>query len=302
MTINSEYGLVTPVRRPITPINKPGLPLDSATTPKPPYVDNPIVPPKPVPGVPVKPPFPDSPIPVPKPPVNGAAVPPKPPALDNPIAMPKPPVGGSNIPAKPPFTETGTGKPPVTVPPGTQGQPPGTPGSLGLDFMRQVTPNELVANQLQGLLDSNSPYIQNARRRGLEQANARGMLNSSIAAGNSQRSALEAAMPIAMADADVYRQANQGNFESLSQLRQMRTAAELEDWLGSQTYNREFNGTLAMMPIQSAMDMLTYIQQRGLEDPSVYTPEVMSGINNFFNQNMFDILGRYFNTAGPGGG
>ena len=105
------------------------------------------------------------------------------------------------------------------------------PSLLGLDFMRQVTPNELVNNQLNALLQSNSAYMRNAELRGRELANNRGLLNSSIAAGNAQRASLEAAMPIAQADAQVYRDANDQNFQSLSQLRQMRVASELQNWL-----------------------------------------------------------------------
>lgn len=53
-----------------------------------------------------------------------------------------------------------------------------------------------VQDYLNGLLDENGSYIQNAARRGLETAGSRGLLNSSIAAGASTRSAIEAAMPI----------------------------------------------------------------------------------------------------------
>lgn len=197
-------------------------------------------------------------------------------------------------PVQPPMS---TGYPPGTTPPGAGTPGPGmpaTPGMFGLDFMRQVTPNELVQNQLQGLLSGNSQYIQNARQRGAEYAASRGNINSSIGAGASQRAALEAAMPIAESDAGVYRQANEGNFAALNQLRQMRTAAELDNWLSSETYNRDFNGRLAMIPINSGADMLAYITQRALEDPAVYTPDVISGFNNFFNLNMQDMFRNFF--------
>lgn len=192
-------------------------------------------------------------------------------------------------------------------PPGQPGQP-GQPGAplppgFGLDFMREITPNELVANQLQALLNSDSAYMQNADQRGREFANSRGALNSSIGAGAARRAALEAAMPIAQADAQAYREANAANFASLSQLRQMRVAGDIENWLNDQTYTREWNGNLAMLPIGSSIDMLQYIMQRGMEDPSVFTPDVLSGLNNFFNGNMFDILSRYYGPqTTPGGG
>lgn len=310
--------LVPNLYRPGTSTPGPGLdtmgvrplsgqaPPFSAGAPIPPASPSPRAP------YPPKPPYPVNPTPVPKPPVDGyvpekppypepeAPIPPADPSPRAPYP-PKPPVSEPGVPPKPPYPEPVDPTKPTQPPPGTAGsQPPGTPGSLGLDFMRQVTPDELVRNQLQGLLDSNSPYMTNARLRGQEFANSRGMLNSSLAAGTSQRSALEAALPIAQSDADVYRAANEGNFQSLNQLRQMRTAAQLEDWLSSESYNRDFNGRLAMLPITNSMDMMSYIQQRALEDPSVYTPEVISGINNFWNQNMFDVLGNYFNIGGGG--
>lgn len=237
--------------------------------------------PKPVPGTPGTPGGPDMGIP------GG-------PGSLNPQPRPLYPEGpNAGIPGGP-----GSGQ---TPPPGwLPGQP--LPPGFGLDFMRNITPNELVNNQLNALLNSNSPYMQNARQRGMEFAASRGNLNSSIAAGASQRSALEAAMPIAQADAQAYRDANAANFDALSQLRQMRVAGDIENWLSDQNFNREFNGRLAMMPIQSSLDMMQYIAQRAMEDPAVYTPDVMSGFQNFFQQNLFNIMQQYFGEQTPPGG
>lgn len=295
MTIESEYGAVTPVRRPDwrSRTGKTGLDVASPSPTSPFGNQGPDKGPVMSTGyppitttAPVRTQGPDGPAsPSPTSPFGPA---PKPAPIPGPSPSPTSPFN----PVKPPN--------PTPPGPGTSGAP-STPGSLGLDFMRNVTPNELVANQLQGLLDGNSAYMKNARLRGAEYAASRGNLNSSIGAGASQRAALEAAMPIAQADADVYRQANQGNFESLSQLRQMRTAADLENWLSSESYTRDFNGRLAMMPIQSSFDMMQYVAQRALEDPAVYTPDVISGFNNFFNANMFDVFNTWFGTP-PGGG
>lgn len=283
MTIESEYGPVTPVRRPVwgtaekTPVKM--------STGYPPLTEAPIPGPSPSPTAPN----------------TGGKVP-----LDTvtPTPMPTSPFGPAPKPTPMPGPSPSPTSPfgPVKTTAGpTTATAPATPGSLGLDFMRNVTPNELVANQLQGLLSNESDYIKNARLRGAEYAASRGNLNSSIGAGASQRAALEAAMPIAQSDAEVYRQANQENFQSLSQLRQMRTAADLENWLSSESYTRDFNGRLAMMPIQSSFDMMQYVAQRALEDPAVYTPDVISGFNNFFNANMFDVFNTWFGTP-PGGG
>lgn len=277
--------------------------------------------------------FPSRPAPVTQPPVAGSQLPPVPdgpyvptttpmpttpnnlgpgkypqytPQTPAPIAplplLPEPtaPVAGTPLPLYPepaPVPGAPGGVPPGLPQPGNTGVVP--PG-YGLDFVRQPVPQEMVANQLQQLLQSNSPYMQNATQRGIEYANQRGNVNSSIGAGASRRAALEAALPIAQADAQVWRDANQGNFESASELRRMRTAGQLEDWLSDNNFNREYNGRLAMMPIQSSMDMMAFIAQRASEDPAVWTPDVMSGWMNFFNMWQGDMFSSLLGTD-PGG-
>jgi hypothetical protein len=59
----------------------------------------------------------------------------------------------------------------------------GNPADMANQFMNTIT-------------GSNSPYIQQARRQALAQANSRGLLNGSIAAGAGQAAAIDAAMPM----------------------------------------------------------------------------------------------------------
>lgn len=98
-----------------------------------------------------------------------------------------------------------------------QSQAQGIQGADNRAYTRQVTNNELVSNQLNNLMNQEGAYLSNARRRGLEQANRRGMLNSSIAAGSAERAGIEAAMPIASADAATYGTAQTQNMEALNQ-------------------------------------------------------------------------------------
>ena len=98
-----------------------------------------------------------------------------------------------------------------------QSQAQGIQGAENRAYTRQVTNNELVSNQLNNLMNQEGAYLSNARRRGLEQANRRGMLNSSIAAGSAERAGIEAAMPIASADAAAYGTAQTQNMEALNQ-------------------------------------------------------------------------------------
>jgi hypothetical protein len=137
----------------------------------------------------------------------------------------------------------------------------------------------VVADYMNNLTESNSPYMQNARRRGLEMAGSRGMLNSSMAAGASQRAALESAMPMV---------------NEMVGLQKSREGYASQDWLNNNQFNREFSAGLALMPIKSSFDMLNTLMSYGAENPSVYTPTVMSGLSNFFSQNMQDIMSNYF--------
>lgn len=63
---------------------------------------------------------------------------------------------------------------------------------------------ETVSGQLNTLLSSGSPYVERAKAGALETANSRGLINSSMAAGAGEAAAIDAAMPIATADANVY--------------------------------------------------------------------------------------------------
>jgi hypothetical protein len=83
---------------------------------------------------------------------------------------------------------------------------------------REVTENELVRTHLEGLLDEESIYIKTAKQRAMQLANARGQLGSSFAAGSAHRAAIEAALPIATADAQAYRDVATANMNALNEM------------------------------------------------------------------------------------
>jgi hypothetical protein len=112
----------------------------------------------------------------------------------------------------------------------------------------------------------------------MDYANTRGGINSSIAAGASERAALDQAVPLA-----------QGAVAS--QLGQEQ--AVLSNWMDTQGFNRE----LASMPYQNSLSMLNKITDYSLQDPQLYTPSVISGYTNFFNQQMNDTIKRYFSEV-----
>lgn len=142
-------------------------------------------------------------------------------------------------------------------------------------------PNALVQGSLAAMLDPNSRYIQDARQRGMEVAASRGGINSSIAAGASERSAVDAAGGLAQ--------------QSLG-IQQTREAAERENWMTEQNFNRSILGSFATTRFNSSLDMLGRIQAMSLNDPELFTPDVVSGYSNFFEKNMSDIMSRFFDT------
>lgn len=137
-------------------------------------------------------------------------------------------------------------------------------------------------SSLDQVLSSGSPYLANARRRGAEQAAARGGINSSIAAGASERAALEAAAPIV---------------ESGLAMDQSRQNVQYEEWMAQNNFNRQLQGGV----FNANLSALQSIGEYALADPELYTPDVVSGYSNFFNQNFQDIWKNYFGKPKTGG-
>lgn len=119
------------------------------------------------------------------------------------------PTGGPKAPTLP----TGPQRPGGLVPDGTRGAPPGRvprptpparvprPAPVARDREGGAIPG--VSGRLNTLLDESNPYIDRARTRAKQYANRRGLMNSSIAAGAGEAAAIDAALPIATADASI---------------------------------------------------------------------------------------------------
>lgn len=202
-----------------------------------------------------------------------------------------PPANGQTVNAPP----TGGNYPAPQVP---QNQQQPTPSG-------GFSPANVVNDTLGQFLDPNGSYMRNAARRGLEQAATGGnRAGSSIAAGASQRASLEAAVPLVSEALGLQRQREQFAFQGeQNQLERNRdyTQAQLQDWMNSRTFNREFYGALSMMPINSAYQLNSMIQSYALENPDIYTADVISGMSNFFTQNFSQVLSTYFpNIYGSG--
>jgi len=81
-------------------------------------------------------------------------------------------------------------------------------------FRFNVTDNMLASNRMVNILSKDSPYLKAAQTRALNLANARGLLNSSLAATAGTAAAVQAALPLAQQEAQTYFNAGQLNFQA----------------------------------------------------------------------------------------
>lgn len=183
--------------------------------------------------------------------------------------------------------------------------------------------NQQIQDSIKSFEDQGGAYMTSAIRRGLETAAARGLGNSSIAAGASQRAAVEAIQPFVQQSIQTQQQREQQQFQS--QQNQLNQALDLQkqreglafqgeqsqadrdlraklqqdqayqqDWLNDRSFTREFNAALSKLPVENAFAMQQLITQYALDNPEVYTPQVVSGMTNFLQNNMMSILKQYF--------
>ena len=86
-------------------------------------------------------------------------------------------------------------------------------GAKGYDASLGVVnlDTDTVSGQLSKILSTDSPLVTRARAGAMQAANSRGLLNSSMAAGAGEAAAIDAALPIASADASTHSQQRLAN-------------------------------------------------------------------------------------------
>jgi hypothetical protein len=168
------------------------------------------------------------------------------------------------------------------VSPPRNSQAQGIYGTDNRAYTRNVTGNELVQNRMQGLMNRGGAYMQNAAQRGMETANRRGLLNSSIAAGSAERSSLEAAMPIAQADAATYGRTQSENMGALNQgLMQERDIMNQQTMEGLRAASSGQNAQLQAMLAREGMQLELQRQRENL----AFSGE-QQGLDRFQQQQM----------------
>jgi len=115
-------------------------------------------------------------------------------------------------------------KPPTAAQPPAKVTQPNMPAGLRYQATQLKAPaqwtvdgKQTVSGQLNTILGSGSALMQQADTQGLQTANSRGLLNSSIAAGASEGAMIAAATPIATADATTYSKAAGYNADEKNQ-------------------------------------------------------------------------------------
>lgn len=91
-----------------------------------------------------------------------------------------------------------------------------------------VDSNQTVQGQVNGLMSSGNPYVEQARTGAKQQMNSRGLLNSSMAIGASDQAAYNAALPIAQADAARYSTVNDQNWNAQNTSQQYNTGVAMD--------------------------------------------------------------------------
>lgn len=135
--------------------------------------------------------------------------------------------------------------------------------------------SDLVEGRMNGLLASNSAYMQAARKAGERTAHSRGLLNSSLAGGAAQKAAIESALPIAQQDSQSIINANmagyQGDIDSFLIGRQSEESSKLsaqdfmqDSALSAQNAKQDFVSNSKLSAQDAAQQIeLDRIQQAG---------------------------------------
>lgn len=152
-----------------------------------------------------------------------------------------------------------------------------------------VSGNQTVAGNMNQLTSDNSPYIQIARTKALENQNARGLLNSSMTQTASDSAAYQAALPIAQADASTYAKAAGYNTDQTNQ-------ANIRDADATNTA-KQYAATVANNVNMSNLDATNKAQLQDLASKNQALISTNNNAASLFNQTMGAINNIQNNSA-----
>ena len=157
--------------------------------------------------------------------------------------------------------------------------------AVNLDTSKMQKPSSMVdkgtatvAGQLNGLLSSGSPLLNAAQSSAQRAANARGLLNSSIAAGEGTKAMIETATPIAQQDAQLYGDLTKANNDTMN-----------SSLLNNQVSNLETNKAVNEGKITGAINQQQIsgnLEQQKLEGSQALQQEQLSSDNRLTLQEL----------------
>lgn len=129
--------------------------------------------------------------------------------------------------------------------------------------MSAVESNEsqTAAGRLEGMLESGSPLMERARTQGLQTANSRGLLNSSMAAGAAQGAMIDRAQPFALQDSNNLMQNARQDAAAQNEQAMLQSSTLADSFLNNQQFQQQGALNQQNYDIQSGLAQ----QQAGLQ-------------------------------------
>lgn len=116
------------------------------------------------------------------------------------------------------------------------------PGGLtlsGSTYVRNPSGNQTVRGNMESLLSGNSDFIRLNERGGQKYAASRGLQNSTLAAQAGRQAAIQSALPIASADAQILNSAASQNMDALNAMEALKMQQQSQVNVGN--YGAQYN-------------------------------------------------------------
>lgn len=151
----------------------------------------------------------------------------------------------------------------------------------------EVTPNQTVAGQVKDIIAENSPLMQQAQTRALQQANSRGLLNSSLAVGAGQSALYDAATPMATQDAAMHGKAADSNTTAQNAVNannsQLETNVSLNNAAATNATN-QFNASQSNDILKLNMDSESKANLANIEASYQTLMQTSAGASDLYKQ------------------
>jgi len=150
-----------------------------------------------------------------------------------------------------------------------------------------VNSDQTVQGQVKNIIAENSPLMQQAETRSLQKANARGLMNSSIAVGAGQAALYDAALPMAQQDAAMYGKAAETNTGAQNQVNsqnsQLQTNVDLNNTAAKNTAS-QFNASESNQILKLGMDAASKKELAGIEASYKMLMQSSAGAADLYKQ------------------